>query len=245
MTPNSAVHVLIVEPDPMGPAERFATWFHAAGAVVRTIRPYLGDAVPEQARADAVLVMGGQMNARADHQYPWLGDIRRLFQKSVDTGLPVLGVCLGAQLLATAFGGEVEVSSERGPERGLVEVEWTEHAATDAITAGLPSPFTACASHSDGISELPAEAVLLGTGRTYPHQIFRIGTAVGVQFHPETTPGRFRQWCQHESQYNGPDQDLLTAKIREFEERDSDIEKSTRILADRFLASARVDAQPL
>ncbi|WP_169253643.1 type 1 glutamine amidotransferase [Brevibacterium sp. 'Marine'] len=220
----------------MGPPERFAEWFRAAGADVRVLRPHLGEPIPHQVDVDALVVMGGQMNALADDDHPWLEDIRRLYRTCVGSGLPVLGICLGAQLLATAFGGEVEISSDRGPEHGLVEVDWTEHADTDPVISGLASPFTACGSHSDGVSALPADSVLLGKGRTYPHQVFRIGSAVGVQFHPETTPTRFRQWCRLEAR-NDDENQMLADKIREFEERDSEIAQSTKMLADHFLAT--------
>ncbi|MFI6477760.1 type 1 glutamine amidotransferase [Nonomuraea sp. NPDC050663] len=156
------------------------------------VRPYLGDPVPERA-ADGLIVLGGEASAWDDAGYPWLPATRDLLRRSVEDGVPTLGICLGAQLMTLALGGTVE-RGEAGLEVGACPVTALPAADADRLLRGLGTAV-AVQYHQDAMTRLPEGAVLLMTGAQYPHQAYRIGaSAWAVQFHPEATPEIFSSW---------------------------------------------------
>lgn len=191
---NGLARILVVQPDPRAGLDRFGPWLRDAALTPRVVRPFLGEPVPRSAASDdGLVVLGGSMSATDDAELPWLGDVKGLLRTAVAEEVPTLGICLGAQLLADALGGEVR-RGEAGLESGVVEVAWCRAAADDDLLGQLPRPLLVGAMHEDAVVRLPEGAVLLGTGVTYPHQAFRIGRAWGVQFHPEISPQTFRGW---------------------------------------------------
>jgi len=102
--------VVVIEHEPSCPLDLFESWLD--GVAVDVIRPYAGAAVPPSAD-DGVIVLGGHMSAYDDDLAPWLPAVRDLLATSVADGVPTLGICLGAQLLAVACGGTVEVAAAR------------------------------------------------------------------------------------------------------------------------------------
>ncbi|WP_245674711.1 type 1 glutamine amidotransferase [Herbidospora cretacea] len=158
---------------------------------VVVFRPYLGEAVPDDP-GDGLLVLGGAASAWQDDDYPWLPATRALLRTAVEREVPTLGICLGAQLMTLACGGEV-VRGVNGLEVGVGEV--VPLVNDDPLLGHLTRPAPAIQYHQDAMTVLPDGAVLLATGTQYPHQAFRIGRrAWGVQFHPEATPAIFEQW---------------------------------------------------
>ena len=140
---------------------------------------------------EALLVFGGAMHADQEERHPWLVDELELLRRELDRGTPVLGVCLGAQLLAKAAGGDVYAADE--PEIGWHEVELTEAAAEDRVFGALPPRFDAFQWHHYTF-DLPREAVELGRSRRC-RQAFRVGPAAwGIQFHAEVTPEIVGRW---------------------------------------------------
>ena len=139
----------------------------------------------------AVLVFGGAMHADQDDGHPWLREENLFLQRLLDRHVPVLGVCLGAQLLAKAASAPVGPSSE--PEVGWFEIELTEEGRDDPVLGSLPPRFEAFQWHfyTHG---LPAGAVELARSRVCT-QAFRLGeSAWGVQFHPEVTAEQVESW---------------------------------------------------
>ena len=158
-----------------------------AGVTVDTRRTFAGDQLPADASAyDGIVVMGGPMSASSENGF---GSRRRelsLLSSAIDLGRPTLGVCLGAQLLATAAGATVR-TGESGPEIGWAPVEFSREIADDALFDGLPLHIDVLHWHGDTF-ELPPRSVHLAASRWYRNQAFRVGdVAWGVQFHLEVT----------------------------------------------------------
>ena len=132
--PATGPRVTVLEHSPEAPLGRVGTWLTEAGARVDIRRLHAGDEVPTLAGSgDALIVLGGLMDAYADERAPWLPATRALLVEAVDEGLPTLGICLGHQLLAVALGGRVDVAAAAGPERGATVVTWAAGAAGDPV----------------------------------------------------------------------------------------------------------------
>jgi GMP synthase (glutamine-hydrolysing) len=158
----------------------------------------------------AVLIFGGAMHADQDDRHPWLRDENMFLQGLFHLGMPMLGVCLGAQLMAKAAHAPVFPASE--PEIGWHEVELTPAAADDAVLGGLPPRFEAFQWHFYAHG-LPGGADELARNRVCT-QAFRLGErAWGVQFHPEVTFAQVDQWIDEEPW--AADGDRLRAETRE------------------------------
>jgi GMP synthase (glutamine-hydrolysing) len=166
-------------------AGTFALAARDAGHVYDEWCPGLGAPAPaDPAGYDGIVVLGGEQNVRDVLRLPYLQDEIALIGEALERRQPLLGVCLGAQLLVAAAGGEVVRVSE--PEIGWYEVQTLPAGAADPLFGALPERFDSYCWHSYGV-ELPAEAVLLARSAVSIHG-FRLGDcAWGVQFHPEVT----------------------------------------------------------
>ena len=145
----------------------------------------------------AVLVFGGAMHADQDQHHPWLREEDFFLQRLLDLHMPVLGICLGAQLLAKAAHASVHPSSDA--EIGWFPVELTEAAADDPLFGRLPQSFVAFQWHyyTHGV---PAGAVELARSEVCT-QAFRLGeNAWGVQFHPEVTLSQVEGWVAEDDE---------------------------------------------
>jgi GMP synthase (glutamine-hydrolysing) len=159
----------------------------------------------------AVIIFGGAMHADQDDRHPWLRDENMFIHRLFDLGTPVLGVCLGAQLLAKAAHAPVFPSSE--PEIGWHGVELADTASGDPVLGALPERFEAFQWHfyTHG---LPAGADELARSPVCT-QAFRLGERVwGVQFHPEVTFAQVEQWVSEEP-WAVEDPERLVAETRE------------------------------
>ena len=172
----------------------FADWMSPLQFDVR--QGDAGDKIPAQA-ADALIVLGGEMSALADADAPWLPATRALILDAVDREIPMLGVCLGAQLLGVAAGGALSIDAPAGPERGSVQLELTADSLEDPLFRHLPAPVRVTSMHADVVSVLPPDAVRLAYSDRYANEAFRVGPrAWGVQFHPEASCATFEAWVQ-------------------------------------------------
>jgi GMP synthase-like glutamine amidotransferase len=175
-------------------------WLPEVGVDVHPTHPYLGNRVPPSVEGDALIVLGGPMGANDDEKAPWLPAVRELLQSAIDDGVPTLGICLGAQLLAVAAGGTVERGTA-GPEIGFGEV--TVGAADDLLLA--PGPLPVVQWHYDAVTKLPVDAEVLAGNDTYPIQAFRVGDAAwGLQFHIEADAEMVRTWAVDEGMDPAP-----------------------------------------
>ena len=162
------------------------------------------------------------MAAWADEAAPWLPQTRCLLAVAVEAGVPVFGICLGAQLLALATGGRVEPGAY-GIEAGLSRIVPTVDGDGDPLMAALPvAGFAGAQGHHDAIVELPPDALLVATGTPYAHQAFRLGpTAWGVQYHPEVTADDFELWMRGDADVvraTGLDPSVVAAAVRDADE---------------------------
>jgi GMP synthase (glutamine-hydrolysing) len=155
----------------------------------------LFDAVPERLGLDdaaGLVVLGGPMNVDQLDAHPWLADEVRWIRQAVDTGLPVLGICLGAQLLAKALGARVTAHPVK--EIGWYSLDLTEAAAADPLFHDCGVRHTVFQSHGDTFA-LPDGAVHLARGEQCENQAFRHGqSAWGLQFHIEMTEAMVHEW---------------------------------------------------
>ncbi len=165
----------------------------AAGLQLRVARVYAGDPLPATtAGLAALVVMGGEMAAHSDGGFPTRRAELALLEDAIDRGLPTLGICLGAQLLAVAGGG-------RAYPGGVLEVGWAPvtllpAAASDPLTAGLPARFEVLHWHRDTLDPPPGSATL-ARSVDYAQQFVRIGErAWGIQFHLEVDAAAVAAW---------------------------------------------------
>ncbi len=172
-----------------------AEWLPAAGLDLDVVRPYAGDVLPERVHEhQALVVMGGPQQAYDDSSAPWLRATKQLLRSAVADGVPVLGICLGGQLLAEATGGVVE-PGEQGPETGARLVAKRDVAGADPLVWDTPMSWVCVQWHWDAITELPPGATLLASSPRYAHQMFRVGErAWGTQFHIEPPEEMVRGW---------------------------------------------------
>jgi GMP synthase (glutamine-hydrolysing) len=184
----------------------------AAGHELEERSYAFGEAPARPEGYDAVMVFGGVMNVHEVDGHPWLGDERRALSRIVDAGVPVLGVCLGAQLLASVAGGRVTRAPV--PEIGWTPVETTPAAADDRLFTDVPDRFDAYQWHSYQF-DLPPGATLLATTPVCA-QAFRLADFTwGVQFHAEVTREVAESWIGH----YGTDPDAVRAGLDPARER--------------------------
>jgi GMP synthase (glutamine-hydrolysing) len=178
---------------------------------------------------DAYMVFGGSMHPDQDAHHPWLGGEVEWLRGVIEDGAPVLGICLGAQLVARACG------AWSGPLAGGPEIGWhaVERCAPDPVLDVLPQRFDAFEWHHYTYA-LPAGAVELArNGRC--NQAFRVGEACwAVQFHPEVTHAQVLGWIDDDSD-PPPDADALRAETAAKIERWNELGLA---LCDAFLAAA-------
>jgi GMP synthase (glutamine-hydrolysing) len=156
---------------------------------VRPVEPLRGEALPDHAEVAGVLVMGGPMNVDEVDRFPGLAAEREWLAEAVRIGIPVLGICLGAQLLAKALGAEVRPGE--GPEIGFAPVD--VHDPADPILGALAPRTTVLHWHGD-VFDLPAGAEPLASSAQTKHQAFRHGNAWGLLFHPEADGDLVDAW---------------------------------------------------
>jgi GMP synthase (glutamine-hydrolysing) len=164
----------------------------AKGASFEYIETHRGESVPGPiADKSGLIVMGGPMGVYEYATYPFLRDEMRLIESALKLERPVLGVCLGSQLLASVLGAEVKKGESK--ELGWHAVTLSDAAAQDALFTGVKTEFWPFHWHGDVFS-LPQHAVGLASSRQTPQQAFRYGkSAYGILFHLEVTQGQISQ----------------------------------------------------
>ncbi len=170
------------------------TFLAQKGFLSQTIEAWDGEPFPEELSGiEAVVSLGGPMNVYEEKQHPFLKQDHRFIQKVLQEGVPFLGICLGAQLLAKASGARVSRAMEE--EIGFFPIRLTGEGAQDPFFQGVPLELDVFQWHGDTF-DIPSGGVWLARGGC-PHQAFRVGQcAYGLQFHVEITGKNIREWAE-------------------------------------------------
>lgn len=210
---------IILQHTPTEGPERIAPLLAARDVPCEVRALFAGQPVPEELAGDELLiVMGGPMGVAdaGSARYPFLAGELDLLRRALGQAIPVLGICLGSQLLAAAAGARVYPLSRARPDGGRMsvrEVGWGPvdfvASPTDPLLAGLGRQAMVLHWHGDTF-DLPSGATLLASTTVCPNQAFRLGTRqIGLQFHCELERESIAIWVREDADYvrgaNGPE----------------------------------------
>jgi GMP synthase-like glutamine amidotransferase len=155
-----------------------------------------------------IIILGGPMNVYEEDRYPFLREEDLFIKEAIQRGKAVLGICLGAQLLAKALGAKVTKAPVK--EIGWYDVTLTKAGSDDPLFSRFPKTFPVFQWHEDTF-DIPAAGKLIASSNPIPHQAFRYGeNAYGLQFHLEVTEQMIRDWMKaYEEEFNGSKTPLL------------------------------------
>lgn len=189
-------------------------WLYSAGYEITSTQLYESTNFPPLEEVDLIIVMGGPMSVNDEHEYPWLSKEKNYIRNGIDTHKPVLGICLGAQLIANAMGAKVYQNSVK--EIGWFPVQGASH---DSASLFNFPPSTQVFHWHGETFDLPLGATLLASSEGCVNQAFQIGASViALQFHLETTPESAIEIvsnCRDElipSQYVQTEEEILSVK---------------------------------
>ena len=201
--PDSAPLIVVIQNAPDVPLNLVGKWLAESGFDLRTIHAYARQPLPSDldslqgwvgdTEILAIIALGGSIGALDDEESPWLVVERALLKDAIDNQLPVLGLCLGAQLLAASKGGEIGRAPR--PEIGLHQITISD--TTDPIFGKLSNeePLPTIQWHQDIVATLPPSATTIASSALCRNQIFRIGELqYGLQFHPEADQTIVGMW---------------------------------------------------
>lgn len=218
---------VVMHVDSEGPGV-LADVLQAAGTAVETVHLHRGERLPEPRALDAAIVLGGPMNVYEEPIHPFLREEDRFLQEAAELGLPVLGICLGAQLIAKAAGAAVRKNRVR--EVGWYTVSLTEDGVRDPLFREVPPTLTVLQWHEDTF-DVPAAGTLLATGRECLNQAFRVGNSWGLQFHLEADRPMLKEW------FGGQPGSALI--LHQYDRLTPEIGRYAHTLGENFLDFAR------
>jgi GMP synthase (glutamine-hydrolysing) len=239
---SDSLPILVVQHQGDAPLGLFTEWLTTEGVALDVRRPDLDEPVPDGLDHHAgLIVLGGSMGAHDDAAHPWLTPTKTLLREAVGTGVPMLGICLGHQLAAVAFGG----TSRRNPKGqtvGVLPIGWRRDVSGDPLCAGVAADTEAVVAHWNGdvISELPSRGAVLATTPDGAPQVLRLAErAWGVQFHPEIDQALLSVWADEDRQdaaRRGVDVD---AALQQAKEQEDALRTTGRRLAQSFATIVR------
>ncbi|MBT0652526.1 MULTISPECIES: type 1 glutamine amidotransferase [Geobacteraceae] len=158
-------------------------WLEKHGADVSYTRFFEDHDLPQADNFDLIIVMGGPMSVNDELRIPWLRQEKQLIREAIDFGVSVVGICLGAQLIASALGARVYKNAQK-------EIGWFQIEANQNVTNNFNFPEKCKVFHWHGETfDLPSGAVCLARSAASENQAFQFGqNVIGLQFHLETTP---------------------------------------------------------
>ncbi len=165
----------------------------AHGISVEYRRLWKGEGLEGALEYDIIVVLGGPMSVNDEAEYPYLAEEKAVIRRALAAGKPVLGVCLGAQLIASALGARVYPGEEK--ELGWYDLVLTEEGKRDEVFSAFPPRFEVFQWHGETF-DLPPGSALLADSELSPHQAFRVGRSYALQFHLEVTAEMVREWSR-------------------------------------------------
>lgn len=186
------MHAHILQHDSFEGIGSIAHWLDARDATATTTRFYESPELPSLDGIDLVIAMGGPMSVNDEDALPWLIAEKAFLREAIDRGLAVLGICLGAQLIASARGAKVYPGKQR-------EIGWFPIEAVPGGDGSFPFPSSCRVLHWHGETfDLPTGADHLARSAACEHQAFSLGGRVlGLQFHPEVTRESLTTMLEH------------------------------------------------
>lgn len=205
--------LLVFQHDPLEGLGFFADVLERQKTNFRVVRLFHGEMPAEDwEKVSALMILGGPMHVYEEERYPFLRWERRIIQAAVEESLPVLGVCLGAQLIAAALGATVYPGTIQ--EIGWYPISITPYGHVDSMLGYLPQSAMVFQWHGDGF-ELPVGALRLASSADYKNQAFRVGKHVyGLQFHLEVTQSMIERWMEERCKDLARTPYISPAKIR-------------------------------
>lgn len=177
------MRICCIQHEPWEIPGQITTWAERNGHTLSVTHIYQGETLPEPSAYEMLVILGGTMNVYEEEKHPWLAEEKHWIEAVIEAGKTVLGICLGAQLIATVLGGRVSKNPQ--PEIGWFPVTLTEEARKLPLFKGISPSFISFHWHYDTFT-LPEGAVLLASSEGCPNQGFLYGErVVGLQFHPE------------------------------------------------------------
>lgn len=188
--------ITVLQPDPEVDLDSFKIWLSNAGIRLSIIGLWEKDVPALSAIGDGCMVLGGKHSAYATKDYPWLPKVKDLLADLHTLEIPILGICLGHQILATALGGSVNVADSAGGEKIPTLITWLPSVKTDPLFQSFQADSIFYQSHEDVVTELPEGAIELGYSAKYRNQAFNLDNSWGVQFHPEASLEKAVSWAK-------------------------------------------------
>lgn len=206
------------------------SWLETAGYKITKTQFFKSANLPELDEIDLLIVMGGPMSVNDEDEFPWLAREKQFIRDIIKSGKSVLGVCLGAQLIASAMGARVYRNAVK--EIGWFPIQGTP--STDRTTFNFPPTAEVFHWHGETF-DLPSGAIRLARSQGCENQAFQFGRSViGLQFHLETTPESARvivKHCRNEllpSEYIQTESEILGVASEKYE--------SINVLMDKVLS---------
>jgi GMP synthase (glutamine-hydrolysing) len=226
--------LVIIQNDPEVSPGAFAGFLAEMGVPYRIARPYAGDALPPVAELSAAIVLGGAMGVHDTDRYPFLAEVKRFVRECATCAVPLLGICLGGQILADAMGGRVTANS--CGEKGTLTVHLSPAGERDPLFTGMPAEFVTFQWHNDCFA-LPDAAELLAFSAACPGQAFRLGAhCYGLQFHPEVDWSIVGLWARETAETAASVERFLA----DFTTQENPYRSASRQILNNFLGIARL-----
>jgi GMP synthase (glutamine-hydrolysing) len=222
--------LVLMHAEPEGPGT-IGSFFRSQGVELHTLRLYEGDRLPDDpGEFDAIVSLGGPMNVYEEEEFSFLRDETSFLRTAIVANVPILGVCLGAQMIAKAAGARVTQSPNR--EVGWCQVFLTEDGKRDAVFQCVPQALEVLQWHGD-MFLIPEGGTLLAMGTECPHQAFRIHNAFGLQFHVEVTQGILTDW------FTDSEEVELPQVLARFHEIKTELNRRAELIYRNFLGLVR------
>jgi len=217
--------ILVITHDDSEGSGSLGTFLESIAIDTQTAKLHEGDDLPEDpSTLGAIISMGGAMSVHDEDIYSFLRKEKKFLMHAIEANVPILGICLGAQLIARAC--HAAVLKAQVSELGWRKVSITDEGKRDILFQGLSQTIRVFQLHED-VFDIPEGATLLATSQACPNQAFRYRNAYGLQFHIEVTRDMLSGWMEE-----NPERDKT---LRAFDRRAQDFERQAKTLYSNFL----------